>query len=332
MTTDMIDSVLPVRALGPVLAVSALGFGAMGMSEFYGPSDDAASAALLEEVCERGVTLIDTADIYGNGHNESLIRTLLRSRRTVPPIVATKCGIDRSVSPRRIDNTPAYVRRCCEASLARLDVERIDLYYLHRIDPAADIEATMGCLADLVREGKIAHVGLCEVSVPTLVRAHRVHPVAAVQTEYSLWSRDAQEGILAATARLGIGLVAYSPLGRGFLTGRVTSTAQLAPGDFRRANPRFQEASLAHNLTLLDGVQAVAARHDASAAQVALAWLLAQGPHVVPIPGTRNARYLRDNLAALALVLTAEDLALLDGAPPAMGARYLEEGMLGIGA
>jgi aryl-alcohol dehydrogenase-like predicted oxidoreductase len=166
MTTDMIDSVLPVRALGPALAVSALGFGAMGMSEFYGPSDDAASAALLEEVCERGVTLIDTADIYGNGHNESLIRTLLRSRRTAPPIVATKCGIDRSVSPRRIDNTPAYVRRCCEASLARLDVERIDLYYLHRIDPAADIEATMGCLADLVREGKIAHVGLCEVSVP----------------------------------------------------------------------------------------------------------------------------------------------------------------------
>lgn len=321
--------------------MSALGFGAMGMSEFYGPSDDAASTALLEEVAQRGVTLIDTADIYGMGHNETLIGNWLRGRaaghaRDIR--IATKCGIERSSDPvigRRINNTPAYIRRCCEASLARLGIEQIDLYYLHRVDPAQPIETAMGTMAELVKEGKIARVGLCEVSAATLTRAHGVHPVAALQTEYSLWSRDVEQDVLAATVSLGIGFVAYSPLGRGFLSGRLTDTATLAQGDFRRSNPRFQDENLQHNLGLLETVRAIAAEHEATPAQVALAWLLARGEHIVPIPGTRRSAYLQENLGALELALTPAQITQLDQATaPAQvhGARYAVDGMKGINA
>jgi aryl-alcohol dehydrogenase-like predicted oxidoreductase len=333
---------LPKRMLGSTLAVSALGLGAMGMSEFYGPSDDAASLALLHEAVERGVTLIDTADLYGRGHNEQLIGELLRARRrehTAGSLnIATKCGIERpagGTAQRRINNTPEYIRRCCEASLTRLGVERIDLYYIHRVDPAVPIEETMICLAALVREGKIAHAGLCEVSAATLERAHRVHPVAALQTEYSLWTRDVEDDILPMTRALGIGFVAYSPLGRGFLSGRMPSTDTLAEGDFRRANPRFQDQNMARNLALLDTVRAVAARYHAAPGQVALAWLLAQGANIVPIPGTRRSAYLAENLGAATLTLSAADLALLGAATAkgaVHGARYGVEGMAGINA
>ena len=330
---------LPLRQLGGGLSVSALGFGAMGMSEFYGPSDDGASLALLREVAERGVTLIDTADLYGRGHNELLIGELLRDRALAARLkIATKCGIERPTSgpvQRRINNSPEYIRRCCEASLTRLGVECIDLYYIHRVDPAVPIEETMGCLARLAEEGKIAHAGLCEVSAGTLARAHRVHPVAALQTEYSLWTREVEAEILPMTQTLGIGFVAYSPLGRGFLSGRLTQTDSLAEGDFRRANPRFQGENMERNLALLDTVRELALRHDAAPGQIALAWLLAQSPNIVPIPGTRRSAYLAENLGAAALTLSRADLELLNDAmaPNAVhGARYSVEGMAGINA
>lgn len=331
---------LPERTLGSGLTVSALGFGAMGMSEFYGPSDDSASIALLHEAADRGVTLIDTADLYGRGHNELLIGAFLRARpalRSAAGIrIATKCGIERppgGTPPRRINNSAAYIRRCCEASLKRLGVECIDLYYIHRVDPGVPIEDTMACLAQLVQEGKVAHVGLCEVSAATLRRAHAVHPVTALQTEYSLWSREVENEILPATRALGIGFVAYSPLGRGFLSGRLSGTDTLAAGDFRRANPRFQSDNLAHNLVLLDTVREVASRYGAAPGQVALAWLLAQSDNIVPIPGTRRSAYLAENLGAASLRLDGADLALLSEAlaPGAVhGERYSKEGMQGI--
>lgn len=338
MTNTPSHHALPTRMLGS-LTVSALGFGAMGMSEFYGPSDDDASLALLHEVAERGVTLIDTADLYGRGHNELLIGRFLRARGNAGPLkIATKCGIERPAGgtpPRRINNHPDYIRRSCETSLERLGVECIDLYYIHRVDPAIPIEDTMGCLARLVDEGKIAHIGLCEVSAATLQRAHRVHPVAALQTEYSLWSREVEDEILPTTRALGIGFVAYSPLGRGFLSGRLTDTGTLSAGDFRRANPRFQGENLAHNLPLLDTVREVATRHGTAPGQVALAWLLAQGEHIVPIPGTRRSAYLAENLGAARLALSQADLdALSASLPPdaVHGARYSTEGMQGINA
>ncbi|MNF69592.1 General stress protein 69 [compost metagenome] len=334
-TNNNATQAMPVRMLGSSLEVSALGFGAMGMSEFYGPSDDIASIRLLHEAADRGVTLIDTADLYGRGHNELLIGEFLRARRTLRSAgglrIATKCGIERpadGIPSRRINNTPDYIRRCCEASLKRLGVDCIDLYYIHRVDPAVPIEDTMGCLAELVEEGKIAHVGLCEVSASTLERAHRVYPVAALQTEYSLC-------ILPMTQALGIGFVAYSPLGRGFLSGRLTQTDTLAEGDFRRANPRFQGDNMAHNLILLDAVRDVAARYDAALGQVALSWLLAQGNNIVPIPGTRRSAYLAENIGAVLLALAGADLASLSEAmaPHAVhGARYSNEGMLGVNA
>ncbi|PRC93123.1 aldo/keto reductase [Solimicrobium silvestre] len=345
MTNDTNNSAaqaLPVRIIGSSLAVSALGFGAMGMSEFYGPSDDIASIKLLHEVAERGVTLIDTADLYGRGHNELLIGEFLRARRTLYNAgglkIATKCGIERTTGgtpPRRINNSPEYIRSCCEASLKRLDVDCIDLYYIHRVDPAIPIEDTMDCLAGLVQEGKIAQVGLCEVSANTLGRAHRIHPVAALQTEYSLWSREVEDEILPMTQALGIGFIAYSPLGRGFLTGCLTQTDTLAEGDFRRANPRFQGDNMIHNLILLDTMRDMAARYGATPGQVALCWLLAQGDNIVPIPGTRRSAYLAENLGAASLTLASADLALLSETmtPHAVhGARYSSEGMQGINA
>lgn len=341
-TSNTATTALPERMLGSSLKVSALGFGAMGMSEFYGPSDDIASLKLLHEAADRGVTLIDTADLYGRGHNELLIGEFLRARRTMRNVgelkIATKCGIERptdGTSPRRINNTPEYIRRCCDASRKRLGVDCIDLYYIHRVDPAVPIEDTMACLAKLVQEGSIAHVGLCEVSANTLERAHRVHPVAALQTEYSLWSREVEDEILPMTKTLGIGFVAYSPLGRGFLSGRLNQTDTLAEGDFRRTNPRFQADNMAHNMILLDTVRDVASRYNAAPAQVALSWLLTQGDNIVPIPGTRRSAYLAENLGASNLTLSGPDLALLGEAmgPHAVhGARYSIEGMQGINA
>lgn len=340
MTYDKTASTpLRQRRLGQELIVSALGYGAMGISEFYGPSDDSASLRLLAEVIDSGVSMIDTADMYGRGHNEVLLGEFLATRRAELAAghiqIATKCGIDRTDASyaRAINNRPEYIRACCEASLKRLGVERIDLYYIHRVDPDADIAETMGTLADLVEEGKIAHVGLCEVAAPTLAKAHAVYPVTALQTEYSLWTRDVEAEILPKARELGVGLVAYSPLGRGFLTGRITSADDLVEGDFRRSNPRFQGENLAHNLALLKRVHQVGARHGVTPGQVALAWLLAQDAHIVPIPGTRHSKYLQENLAAVDVHLTAEDLAELDeGLPMGIthGARYTAEGMKGV--
>lgn len=330
---------IPQRTLGQNLTVSALGYGAMGISEFYGPSDDKASLDLLAEVIASGVSLIDTADMYGHGHNEKLLGRFLSSRRKELAEgylkIATKCGIDRKCAgyARSINNHPDYIRSCCEASLRRLGVERIDLYYLHRVDPEADIVESMECLRELVKEGKIEHVGLCEVSAPTLAKAHSAYPVTALQTEYSLWTRDIETDILPMARKLGIGIVPYSPLGRGFLTGRITSTETLAEGDFRRNNPRFQGDNLAYNLGLVEKVRQVADRHHATPGQVALAWLLAQDDNIVPIPGTRHSRYLHENMRALDLTLSAEALSDLKALLPldaAQGARYTEEGMKGV--
>lgn len=332
---------LPTRRLGETLTVSALGYGAMGLSEFYGETDPDTVDAMLMEVLGAGVTLIDTADVYGRGHNEEAIGKALKA---APPEeraavrIATKCGIDRPMDAayaRRINNDPAYIRACCDASLARLGVERIDLFYIHRVDPAADITATMQVLAELAKEGKIANAGLCEVSAATLRRAHAVFPVAAIQSEYSLWTRDVEAEILPLTQQLGVGFVAYAPLGRGFLTGRYKSTETLSDSDFRRSNARFSGDNLERNLALLAEVETFAARHSVSPAQIALAWLLAQAAHVVPIPGTRSPARLHENIGALTLGLPAEALAVLsDIWKPGLtaGARYSAEGMKGIDA
>jgi aryl-alcohol dehydrogenase-like predicted oxidoreductase len=333
---------MPLRTLGNELAISAIGFGAMGMSEFYGPSDDIASLAVLDEALDLGVTMIDTADLYGRGHNEKLIGRFLSAHKWALSDgrikIATKCGIERPADEpyrRTINNSRAYIRSCCEASLTRLGVECIDLYYIHRVDQMADIVETMGTLSELVSEGKIARIGLCEVSASTLEKANNAYKVTAIQTEYSLWTRDVEREILPKARELEVGFVAYSPLGRGFLTGRITSTDALAEEDFRRSNPRFQSDNLAHNLSLLKTVETVAARHGATPAQIALAWLLAQDEHIVPIPGTRRSAFLRENVAAVEIELTPEDLQELDGSMTlgqVRGARYTAEGMKGLDA
>ncbi|MBO9356059.1 aldo/keto reductase [Bordetella petrii] len=324
------------RKLGADLDVSALGLGCMGMSEFYGPRDDELAMRTLAQATEMGVDFLDTADIYGPHHNEELIGRFLAAHR--PQVrIATKFGIVRKAGEyrRSIDNTPPYARQCCEASLRRLGVEQIDLYYVHRIDPAHPIEETMAGLAQLVQQGKIARIGLCEVSATTLRRAQAVHPVAAVQTEYSLWTRDVEAEVLPACRELGIGLVAYSPLGRGFLTGRFQNDATFEDGDFRASLPRFQPENITTNRCLVDAVTALAARKACSTAQIALAWLLAQGDDIVPIPGTRRIAHLQDNLGALSVRLEPDDLAELNralDALPVAGERYTAEGMKGVNA
>jgi len=322
------------RKLGIDLDVSALGFGCMGMSEFYGPRNDEESLAVLAQAVEMGVDFLDTADMYGPHHNEELIGRFLATRK--PKVkIATKFGIVRKPGEyrRSIDNSPQYARQCCEASLRRLSIEQIDLYYVHRIDPTHPIEDTMAGLAQLVREGKIARIGLSEVSAATLRRAHAVHPVTAVQTEYSLWTRDVETEVLPTCRELGIGLVAYSPLGRGFLTGRYQSDATFEKDDFRASLPRFQPENIGHNRSLVDVVTALAARKSCTPAQIALAWLLAQGNDIVPIPGTRRLNHLQDNLGALSVQLGGNDLTELNRALntiPVMGERYTEEGMKGV--
>lgn len=325
------------RALGSSgLRVSAIGLGCMGMSEFYGPTDDAQSLATLEHALALGVTHYDTADMYGMGHNESLLARFLAGRRE-RVVIATKFGIVREEGKyeRRIDTSPAYVRAACEASLKRLGVETIDLYYAHRLNPEVPVEETVSAMADLVKAGKVRALGLSEVSAATLRRAHAVHPIAALQSEYSLWTRDIEAEVLPALRELGISLVAYAPLGRGMLTGAIGKDTKLADNDFRSLSPRFQGDNLDANLRLVEGVKALAAEKDCTPAQVALAWLLAQGPDILPIPGTRRISRLEENVGGAAVNLSPADLARLTALLPpgaAAGARYPQEGMKGLNA
>jgi len=316
------------RKLGG-LEVSALGLGCMGMSEFYGAADDAESNATLELALERGLDFFDTADVYGFGKNEVLLAPFLKRHRA-RVVLATKFGIVRDPSDptkRGLDGSPAYVQRSCEASLKRLGVEVIDLYYLHRKDPKTPIEDTVGAMAELVKQGKVRHLGLSEVSPETLKRACAVHPIAALQTEYSLWSRDPDDGLLTVCRALGVGFVAYSPLGRGFLTGQIKAFEDLAADDYRRFSPRFQGENFQKNLALVAAVGELAKSKGCTPAQLALAWALSRGDDVVPIPGTKRRTYLRDNLGALEVSLTPADLAAIDAVAPkgaAAGLRYPE--------
>ncbi|MDO5641110.1 MAG: aldo/keto reductase [Paracoccus sp. (in: a-proteobacteria)] len=323
------------RKLTDDFTTSAIGLGCMGMSEFYGPRDDSRALRVLHEAADLGIDFLDTADTYGPLHNEELIGRFLAETRA-PMQVATKFGIARNPGEyrRRIDNSPDYARRAVEGSLKRLGVERIDLYYIHRIDPARGIEEVMATLSRLVEEGKIARIGLCEVSAATLRRAHALHPVTAVQSEYSLWSREVEAEVLPTCRALGVGFVPYAPLGRGFLAGRFQDTS-FAPGDFRASLPRFQPEALDANRRISAAIAAIAATKGCTSAQLALAWLLAQGEDIVPIPGTVRLNYLRDNAAATAITLSADDLAAISRALadlPVSGARYTEEGMKGIDA
>jgi aryl-alcohol dehydrogenase-like predicted oxidoreductase len=300
---------VPRRTLGTDLVVSAIGLGCMGMSDFYGPADDEVSLKVLNRALDLGVNFLDTADMYGTGRNEKLLARLLATRRD-EVVVATKFGIRRAPdgSPLGISGRPEYVREACEASLKRLGVDHIDLYYQHRIDREVPTEETVGAMAELVRAGKVRHIGLSEASGATLRRAHAVHPITALQSEWSLWTRDLEADSWPVAKELGIGLVAYSPLGRGFLTGAIRDVSTLAADDWRRQNPRFQGENLAHKL----------------------AWLLSRDPHVVPIPGTRSEARLAENAAAANLVLSVDELARLDAvlrAAPVSGTRYPEAGM-----
>lgn len=322
----------PRRALGRSgLQVSALGLGCMGMSDFYGPADDAQSIAVLNHALDQGLNFLDTADMYGLGANERLLAPVLRSRRD-DIVLATKFGIVRVAdgAVRGVDGRPDYVRSACEASLQRLGVDHIDLYYQHRVDPAVPIEETVGAMAELVRAGKVRCLGLSEASPATLRRALAVHPIAALQSEYSLWTRDVEAELLPLCQEAGITLVPYSPLGRGFLTGAIRAVEQLAADDWRRGNPRFHGDNLKHNLALADGVRSLARARGCTPAQLALAWLMSRGPNVVPIPGTRSIARLDENAAAAHIVLSAAELRQIDellAATPVAGARYPEAGM-----
>ena len=312
--------------LGDGLEVSALGLGCMGMSDFYADRHEGEAIATIHEALDRGVNLLDTADMYGPFTNERLVGQAIQDRRD-EVIIATKFGNvrDESGAFLGISGRPEYVVACCDASLQRLGVEVIDLYYQHRVDRTVPIEETIGAMADLVRAGKVRHLGMSEASIATLERAVAVHPIAALQTEYSLFSRDPEGGLLEACRRLGVGFVPYSPLGRGLLTGAITSLDALASDDWRRGMPRFAPENLDANVALAASVAEIAAELGATSAQVALAWVLAQGDDVVPIPGTKRRRYLEENLGALDVVLDAAALARLDAAVPrgsAAGERY----------
>ena len=321
----------PRRRLGNGLTVSAIGLGCMGMSDFYGPSDEAANLAVLNHALDRGIDFLDTADMYGVGRNEQLLAKVLKTRRD-DAVLATKFGNVRAPDGRmlRIDGSPRYVAEACDASLARLGIETIDLYYQHRVDPSVPIEETVGAMARLVEAGKVRHIGLSEASAATIRRAHAVYPIAAVQSEYSLWSRDVEADVLPTCRELGIGFVPYSPLGRGFLTGAVPAADGLAENDARRNHPRFQEANAARNRALVDAVTDLAQARGCTPAQLALAWLLAQGEDIVPIPGTRRIERLDENAQAVFIALDAGEIARIDAvldAHPVAGTRYPADGM-----
>jgi aryl-alcohol dehydrogenase-like predicted oxidoreductase len=318
---------MKMRQLGSQgLTVSAMGLGCMGMSEFYAGRDDAESVATLRRALDLGVTFLDTADMYGVGANETLVGQVVRERPEWV-VVATKFGNMRGAdgSFRGVNGHPDYVREACDASLKRLGIDVIDLYYQHRVDPKVPIEDTVGAMAELVRAGKVKYLGLSEAAPATIRRAHAVHPITALQTEYSLWSRDPEDEILPTVRELGIGFVPYSPLGRGFLTGQFKRPDDVPANDFRRHSPRFQGEAFDRNVELVAQIEAMAADKGCTSAQLALAWVLAQGEDIVPIPGTKRRRYLEDNLGALDMTLSAADLARIDAVLPpgaAAGTRY----------
>ncbi|MGI8506069.1 MAG: aldo/keto reductase [Solirubrobacteraceae bacterium] len=323
------------RALGTQgLTVSEQGLGCMGMSEFYGSADEGEAIATIHRAIELGITLLDTSDIYGPHTNEQLIGGAIAGRRD-EVVLATKFGVVRDPSnpaARSVNGRPDYVLAACDASLRRLAVDHIDLYYQHRVDPDVPIEETVGAMASLIDAGKVRFLGLSEASPDTIRRAHAAYPISALQSEYSLWTRDPEDEVLPTLRELGVGLVAYSPLGRGFLTGQIKDPADLAEDDFRRHNPRFQGENFKRNLELVERVRELAAEKDCTPGQLALAWVMAQGDDVVPIPGTKRRAYLEQNAAAVELSLSAEDLALIDEAAPAgvaAGERYGDMSSIG---
>ncbi len=344
MNTSHTNKTIGTRTLGTVnggLTVSNIGLGCMGMSEFYGARDDAQSMQTLNRAVDLGVTFLDSAETYGLGHNEELIGRLIAERGRDAITIATKFGIRREPGAyaRGISNDPAYLRQACENSLKRLGTDYIDLYYIHRIETNRPIEEPMQELSKLVAEGKIGHIGICEASSDTLRKAHAVHAITALQTEYSLWTREAENDVFAVCKELDIGFVPYSPLGRGFLTGAMNTTDELAENDFRRANPRFQKDALEKNMVIVSVLQTMAKDKACSPAQLALAWVLKKGEtigiDIAPIPGTKRSSYLEENVGALSVALAKDELDQLDRLIPigvAVGDRYTAEGMKGVNA